>query len=376
MKDEILIEDPFEIETYGKFDIPIDGESEEKLQDEIEYLTNDPVRKYKFTYNESLCMSHKYPETEAIDSTKEIEIAPGEGKRPRDLALEKDWDVKAFPHLHNPNGKNGKDEERQVKLTEQYYFIQRILNKDQRFAQSPAYKYAAVAYLEKQQLQRNINISGTRGKKVDHENGNTTYELDDGYTVLDDIKNTPRYWKKVKNEMIAKLENLGAFQLFFTLSCADMRWDENFAAILRDHGLNLSYSVETDERGYSYTKIDVEYIKEGIKKTTGLKQYLEEEMNTSHHELIRGNVLLATRYFNQRVKKFFSKIVMGKNNPMIVEYYTYKVEFQERGAGHIHGTLWLDLSAIENLVLSEEGKLEIPNCEKNGNIKKAYNADH
>ena len=46
-----------------------------------------------------------------------------------------------------------------------------------------------------------------------------------------------------------------------------MRWDENFAAILRDHGLNLSYSVETDERGYSYTKIDVEYIKEGIKKT-------------------------------------------------------------------------------------------------------------
>ena len=99
-------------------------------------------------------------------------------------------------------------------------------------------------------------------------------------------------------------------------------------------------------------------------------------MNTSHHELIRGNVLLATRYFNQRVKKFFSKIVMGKNNPMIVEYYTYKVEFQERGAGHIHGTLWLDLSAIENLVLSEEGKLEIPNCEKNGNIKKAYNADH
>ena len=45
-------------------------------------------------------------------------------------------------------------------------------------------------------------------------------------------------------------------------------------------------------------------------------------MNVSLHELIRGNVLLATRYFNQRVKKFFNKIVMGKNNPMNVEYYT------------------------------------------------------
>jgi hypothetical protein len=28
---------------------------------------------------------------------------------------------------------------------------------------------------------------------------------------------------------------------------------------------------------------------------------------------------------------------MGDNNPMMVEYFTYKVEFQDRGAGHIHG---------------------------------------
>jgi hypothetical protein len=75
------------------------------------------------------------------------------------------WDVKAFPHLHNPNGSNGKDQERKSKLTDHYYFIQRILNLDQRFARSSAYMYAAVAYIEKQQLQRNINISGTKGKE-------------------------------------------------------------------------------------------------------------------------------------------------------------------------------------------------------------------
>ena len=125
--------------------------------------------------------------------------------------------------MHNPNGSNGKDEERPTKLTDQSYFIQRILNKDQRFAKSPPYLYAAVAYLEKKQLQRNINISGTRGKKVIHADGTTSFELDDGYRVREDIKNTQRYLKKVKFEMIAKLENLGAFQLFFTLSCADMR---------------------------------------------------------------------------------------------------------------------------------------------------------
>ena len=119
-----------------------------------------------------------------------------------------------------------------TKLTEQNYFIQRLLNKDQRFARSPAYMYAAVGLIEKKQLQRNINITGTRGKRVDNGQGQVTYELEDGYTVLDDVKNTPRYWKKAKYEMLAKLENLGGFQIFFTLSCAEMRWEENFAAIL------------------------------------------------------------------------------------------------------------------------------------------------
>ena len=63
--------------------------------------------------------------------------------------------------------------------------------------------------------------------------------------------------------MLAKLENLGSFQLFFTLSCADMRWNENFAAILRDQGLNLSYSVIQDEQGHYETKIMVEFQKDG-----------------------------------------------------------------------------------------------------------------
>ena len=34
---------------------------------------------------------------------------------------------------------------------------------------------------------------------------------------------------------------------------------------------------------------------------------------------------------------------------MNVQHYTYKVEFQERGAGHIHGTLWLNLDKLERV---------------------------
>ena len=92
-----------------------DDYSDNDLNEENEYLTKDPVRKYQFTYNKSLCMSDKYPEISTCDPTKDIEIAPGEGKIPRDIMQEKDWDIKAFPHLHNQNGRSGKDETREKK---------------------------------------------------------------------------------------------------------------------------------------------------------------------------------------------------------------------------------------------------------------------
>ena len=42
-----------------------------------------------------------------------------------------------------------------------------------------------------------------------------------------------------------------------------MRWKENFAAILRDKGLNLTYSVIPDENGQYTTEIMVEFQKDG-----------------------------------------------------------------------------------------------------------------
>ena len=39
--------------------------------------------------------------------------------------------------------------------------------------------------------------------------------------------------------------------------------------------------------------------------------------------------------------------MFGNNNPMKVRHITYRVEFQGRGAGHIHGVLWVDIEEIE-----------------------------
>merc|ERR1711893_400794 len=114
----------------------------EATQDKLED-GEDPVKKYHFTYDESLCMMNKYPE---------IVLAPGERHRPKGILGDKNWDVKAFPHLHNADGSNGKDQQRNIKLTDQRYFIQRVLNKETRFAQTPAYLYYCVGLIEEKQI--------------------------------------------------------------------------------------------------------------------------------------------------------------------------------------------------------------------------------
>ena len=160
--------------------------------------------------------------------------------------------------------------------------------------------------------------------------GKTLYSLEDPYSVLDNSPGTPRYWQKKKYELIAKLENLGPFHLFFTLSCADKRWNENFTSLLQDH--KLKHVVRN---GIEYVYID----------EMSLEEFLEK--HESKHEFIRKNILSATLNFNHRVQEFIKNIIMNKDGDMPVEYYNYRVEFQIRGAGHIHGTLWIDWEKLQ-----------------------------
>ena len=54
-----------------------------------------------------------------------------------------------------------------------------------------------------------ISLSCQRGKKTMNENGTSSYALDDAFSVFDNVKGTPKYWRKRKDELLAKLNNLG-----------------------------------------------------------------------------------------------------------------------------------------------------------------------
>ena len=103
-----------------------------------------------------------------------------------------------------------------------------------------------------------------------------------------------------------------------------------------------------------------------IRKT--LKEFLAEDLDESLHEMIRTNVLTATRNFHHRVEAFKKEIMNGKNNPMKIKNMSYRVEFQGRGAAHIHGTLWLDVKEIENSAQFKEKE----QGERNGILSEAF----
>ena len=127
------------------------------------------------------------------------------------------------------------------------------------------------------------------------DSGKIVYNLDDPIMVFDNIKNTPKYWQKARYELNAKVENLGPFDLFFTLSCADTRWSENFTSILEGH--NVTY-----ENIHGQEKILVD----GQTLENFLAAY------PTKHSIIRTNLLNATVNFQHRLKMFIKHIVMNK----------------------------------------------------------------
>jgi len=94
------------------------------------------------------------------------------------------------------------------------------------------------------------------GKRIRHHQGKVYTALKNAFSVFDSAANTPTYWKKAKYEMMAKLDNLGPFQFFFTLSCADKLWNENVTTILEEKGIKVHYGY--DEFGKEETLVQVE----------------------------------------------------------------------------------------------------------------------
>ena len=284
-----------------------------------------------------------------------LQIAPGEGKITSPLMREEHFDVRAFPK-HHPSGKYGLHHSTKLKLSARKYFEQRLLNKDERFSRDPCYVFTAAYFLERQSIEKQIDISGklychysqfyfsnhplfSAGLKGTKQLKSGALKLTDMFDVFKKIKGTPKYWQAARNELIAKVKQLGPFQVFYTFSCGEMRWSEVFLSIFKRHGYDVVIPG-------NWSGLDSELLVEG----KPLWDYINQDMSQSKHELFKKYTSLITRHFDARVKSFVNNILMGGGNGDKVpfKWYSYRVEFQARGMPHIHGVAWICPKYLEN----------------------------
>ncbi|XP_050303800.1 uncharacterized protein LOC126741439 [Anthonomus grandis grandis] len=251
-------------------------------------------------------------------NSENICFAPGEGKTPLHLMMDKYSDELSFPSLFCGYAKecfvnfSYSDE---VKLLLQHM--------DRRFARTDFLLYA----FKKCQLIQLTNAVYTALRKKKNEKGTYTVgqvrqtnfieqliRNDQGFHFLSKVKNSPAYWKQEKTKLLCMIRQFGIPTLFFTISAAETAWPELIAI--------LAKVVDNKELN------------------------LEEASNLPYIEktrLIRKDPVTCARYFDHRFKLLFKHMKSAngpfKMNP--IEHHYYRVEFQHRGSPHVHGLLWL-----------------------------------
>ena len=141
------------------------------------------------------------------------------------------------------------------------------------------------------------------------------------YDVFKKIKGTPKYWQAARNELVAKVKQLGPFHIFFTFSCGEMRWPEVYLTLLREKNYDISQPEDYDG-----------HLENMLVEGKPLWEYVNEDMSCSKHELFRESTFLITLMFDERVKSFIKNILMANADDQVkFRYYSYRVEFQARG---------------------------------------------
>ena len=106
--------------------------------------------------------------------------------------------------------------------------------------------------------------------------------------------------------------------MFWTISCADIRWHSNLTGALRelDPDWEVEFTLRTGVGGYQEEEIIISFTEEGQRTSKPIDIFLRENVSESKHEIIRTNVVTATRIFDHRVKAFVKEYMIGNASGM------------------------------------------------------------
>ena len=240
--------------------------------------------------------------------------------------------------------KGGINDEREVKLSRTDFYSSKFLNNNKIYAKNCDYLFVAQQHLERHLLENYINVSCQKGLVRKKQDGSQIVSCKNSFDIFSKVPGTPQYWKQFRNELFARMEQLGQFHFFFTLSSAEMKWPEVTTSILNSEG-NIDKIIYNQGWEESDENIEVYFMgwENDHRKIESLKNFKETQKDK--HKFYKDHFLLITRLFDNRVKAFVNNILMANED---VEHFSYRIEFQIRGMPHLHGVFWLDEEKIKN----------------------------
>ena len=72
---------------------------------------------------------------------------------------------------------------------------------------------------------------------------------------------------------------------------------------------------------FLFLQVSIEIMEGGSTVQMPWQEYLQQYVDERQHEIIRTNVLLATRNFQHRVNTFKKEVIFGSNQPMKIMHF-------------------------------------------------------
>ncbi|XP_078677726.1 uncharacterized protein LOC144914113 [Branchiostoma floridae x Branchiostoma belcheri] len=132
------------------------------------------------------------------------------------------------------------------------------------------------------------------------------------WAFLKQIRGTAAFWRQVKLDLFAQLNQLGPPTFFVTLSANDHHWRDLFS-VLAKTTLSQNDSVNPDS--------------------------LTSSQKT---QLLASHPVTAARHFHHRFQTFFNTYLRKQQTLGKIADSFYRIEWQDRGSPHAHILLWIE----------------------------------
>jgi len=237
-------------------------------------------------------------------------------------------DLKAFPELF-PTGEHGlKDSNRTVKIGTSDYIKSRLLHKNPKFRLNINYLFHCFQVQEVSNMCHSIGhmLRTVTGKSLTAQAFAERLRNRDGevqskmFSMMANLRGSKEYFVKLGMDLKWMIKRLGPPTLFVTCSTAE--W---FSEALIDHLKTINKDVP------------------GTDSMTPAELCCMDPVTVSIH-------------FQQKWNAIFSKLIKDKTTPVFgeVEDHFWRIEYQSRGAPHVHCILWIKNAPILGRNTTEE----------------------